>query len=391
MSELDTVLATKDDRLALIVLDARTATDHFPGIGRYVASLARALMQLDEHPDVRLLVDPGTQPGRLQLPPLLTLSCSASPFSVRQQWVVPRALRRAGVSVYHSPYYLMPYWPGVPCVLTCHDIIPLLFPCYFTAWQRLVFRLTHMLALRAATIVLSVSRTTRDDLVYHLGVATTKIVVTPSATDERFRPQPLPEIERVRRSYALPAHYVLYVGSNKPHKNLVRLVQAWAEVAPHFPDVCLVIAGPWDARYPQARQMVETLGIQARVVFLGAVADDDLPTLYSGACCFVFPSLYEGFGLPVLEAMACGTPVACSNVASLPEVAGDAALLFDPREVEWIRAALVQLLRDGDLREELAIRGRKQAMSFSWERTAAMVSEQYGKLVNQGYVHTIVN
>lgn len=364
-----------------VILDARTADDHFPGIGRYVASLARAMLQLDEHPDVTLLVNPRAQPGRLQLPSLPSLPCAASPFSLRQQWLVPRALHQAHAHVYHSPYYLMPYRPGLPTVLTCHDIIPLLFPAYFTAWQRLAFRLTYTLALRAATVVLAVSHTTCDDLVHHLGIAPARIVVTPSAAQEHFRPQPSEEVERVRRIYKLPARYVLYVGSNKPHKNLVRLVQAWAKVIPYYRDVLLAIAGPWDARYPQAQWAVERLGIQEHVLFLGAVADEDLPGLYSGAYCFVFPSLYEGFGLPVLEAMACGTPVACSNVASLPEVAGDAALLFDPHEVECIRAVLMRLLDDADLRDDLARHGHGRAAAFSWERTATATVEQYVRLV----------
>jgi len=363
-----------------VILDARTADDHFPGIGRYVASLARAMLQLDEHPDVTLLVNPRAQPGRLQLPSLPSLPCAASPFSLRQQWLVPRALRQAGAHVYHSPYYLMPYRPGLPTVLTCYDIIPLLFPAYFTAWQRLAFRLTLTLALRAATVVLAISYATRDDLVHHLGVALGRIVVTPLAAQEHFRPQPSEEVERVRRIYKLPARYVLYVGSNKPHKNLVQLVQAWATVIPYYRDVLLVIAGPWDARYPQAQWAVERLGIQEHVLFLGAVADEDLPGLYSGAYCFVFPSLYEGFGLPVLEAMACGTPVACSNVASLPEVAGDAALLFDPHDIESIADTLRLLLEDTVLSIELGERGKYRAEFFDWLNTAHLTAIVYQSL-----------
>lgn len=366
-----------------VTLDARTANDHFPGIGRYVASLARAMVQLERSPELTLLVDPGAQPGRLALPPLPTLPCPASPFSLRQQWLVPRALRTARTHVYHSPYYLMPYRPGVPTVLTCYDIIPLLFPAYFTAWQRLAFRLSHKLALHATEVVLAISRTTRDDLVRHLKVAVHKTIVIPLAADERFRPQSPEEVERVRRIYGLRARYVLYVGSNKPHKNLVRLVQAWAAVAPYHRDVSLVITGPWDVRYPHARRAVEELGIWERVLFLGAVADEHLPGLYGGATCFVFPSLYEGFGLPVLEAMACGTPVACSNVASLPEVAGDAALPFDPHNVECIQDALMQLLGDIDLCDDLARRGYERAAAFSWERTAAATVEQYARLVHR--------
>jgi glycosyltransferase involved in cell wall biosynthesis len=358
-----------------IVLDARTATDHFPGIGRYVVSLSAALARLDADMPVTLLHNPVAPSGRLTLPDLPRLPCPVSPFSLSQQWVVPRLLRRAGATIYHSPYYLMPYRPGIPTVLTCYDIIPLLFPHYFSARQRLVFRLAHSLALRAAAVILAISQATRDDLVQRLGVPTSRVHVTPLAADERFRPQPASEIGRVRSSYGLPEHYVLYVGSNKPHKNLVRLVQAWAAVESEARNTYLVVAGHRDRRYPQAEQLAADL--TSRVCFIGPVADADLPALYSGARCFVFPSLYEGFGLPVLEAMACGTPVACSNVSSLPEVAGDAALYFDPAAVESVTATLSRLVFDAELRDQIAQAGLRRAAGFSWQHTATLTRAAY--------------
>ena len=358
-----------------LVLDARTATDHFPGIGRYVVNLARAMTRVAPDLPLALLADPGVRSTRLTLPELPQVACSASPFSVRQQWAVPRALRRAGATLYHSPYYLMPYRPGVPTVLTCYDVIPWLFPAYFSAHERLIFRLAHGLALHAASVVLAISQSTHDDLVRCFGVSPAKVVVTPLAADERFRPQTPEAVVRVRRAYGLPEEYVLYLGTNKPHKNLTRLVRAWATA--RSADTCLVIAGHWDARYPEARQVAEQSGLTDRVRFVGPVADDDLPALYSGARCFVFPSLYEGFGLPLLEAMACGTPVACSNVSSLPEVASDAALLFDPLDVESMADALARLLRDADLRADLRERGLRRAPQFNWEFTARLTQRAY--------------
>ncbi len=360
-----------------IVLDARTATDHFPGIGRYVVHLARGLAQIIGDTPVNLLHDSAARAGRLTLPQLPPVVCSASPFSLRQQWAVPQALRRAGATLYHSPYYLMPYRPGVPTVLTCYDVIPLVLPAYFSARQRLFFRLAHGLALRASSVVLVISSTTRDDLVRCFGMEPGKVIVTPLAADEHFRPQSPEEVARVRHLYGLPDEYVLYVGSNKPHKNLVRLVQAWAAVESATANACLVIAGHWDARYPEALQSAEKAGLADRILFVGAVADADLAALYSGARCFVFPSLYEGFGLPVLEAMACGTPVACSNVSSLPEVVGDATLLFDPLEVDSMADALARLLAGADLRAEMDERGLQRAACFSWERTTRQTLEAY--------------
>ncbi len=185
--------------------------------------------------------------------------------------------------------------------------------------------------------------------------------------------------------FSLPRDYLLYLGSNKPHKNLVRLVEAWRIVVAsgvQAADVPLVIAGAWDARYPEARQRVDTLGLADRVLFLGPVADADLPALYAGARAFVFPSLYEGFGLPVLEAMACGAPVICADGSSLPEVAGEAALLVDARDVEALATAIRRVLADADLAGELRRRGVQQAARFSWAQTAQRTLEVYRVLAH---------
>jgi alpha-1,3-rhamnosyl/mannosyltransferase len=176
-------------------------------------------------------------------------------------------------------------------------------------------------------------------------------------------------VEAVRRRYALPERYVLYLGSNKPHKNLIRLIEAWALLAEYGTRSTLLIAGTWDPRHPEPRLLARRLGLE-NIRWLGPVPEPDIPALYAGATAFVFPSLYEGFGLPVLEAMACGTPVACSNTSSLPEVVGDAALLFDPTDAAGIAEALSRLMHDADLRADLRERTLRQAARFSWERTA---------------------
>ena len=359
-----------------LVLDARTATDHFPGIGRYVVNLARALAQAAPDLPLALLYDPSAPATRLTLPDLPRIACAASPFSLRQQWAVPRALHRARASLYHSPYYLMPYRPGVPTVLTVHDLIPLLFPQYSTPQARLLFRLTTALALRAAQHIIAISGTTRHDLLAHFHIPSLHISVIPEAPDPACFPRPTSEITAVRQKHSLPEHYALYLGSNKPHKNLSRLLEAWSRltphvsrITPHAPRLTLVIAGAWDPRYPEPRRRAEALGLD-NIVWLGPISEADLPALYSGATLFVFPSLYEGFGLPVLEAMACGTPVVCSNTSSLPEVAGDAALLVDPLDVEAWAEAISRLWGDDDLRRELREKGLAQAARFSWERTA---------------------
>ena len=354
-----------------ICLDARTATDHFPGIGRYTVNLARAMVSiLGRNERLTLLRDP-TQSSPWDLTTLAgaqvqVIDVPLSPFSRRQQWILPRLLRRLEATIYHSPYYLMPYRPGVPALVTIHDLIPLCYPRYFTLVQRVVFAVTVRLAVRAARRVIAVTRATASDLQRYLRNSVARASVIPEAADPAFRPRPPAEVEAVRRRYDLPEQYVLYLGSNKPHKNLVRLVEAWARPR----SLPLVIAGAWDPRYSEPRQRAEALGLGGSVLWFGPALELDLPAIYTGAIAFVFPSLYEGFGLPVLEAMACEIPVACSHASSLPEVVGEAALTFDPTDTTAIARAVDRLLSDADLRADLRKRGVRQAARFSWERAA---------------------
>ncbi|HNT74756.1 MAG TPA: glycosyltransferase family 1 protein [Anaerolineae bacterium] len=358
-------------------LDARTATPHFPGIGRYVTNLMRALVpQLNQGERLTLLYDPAyplTFPAHHAI---TAIPLTASPFSVQQQWVIPQLLRRLDADLYHSAYYLMPYRPGVPTVLTVHDLIPLLLPEQSTFRAHQLFHWMTALALRAATQTIAVSEATRRDLVRHFKNIRRAPVVIVEAADSQFRPPPAAAMTEVRQRYHLPEVFWLYLGSNKPHKNLERLVAAYAQLRASAPP--LVIAGVWLPEHPEARQRAAALGLdERRVRWLGAIPNADLPALYAAASLFIFPSLYEGFGLPPLEAMACGTAVACSNTSSLPEVVGDAAMCFDPRDPAAIVAALTRFLDDPALGEHFRQCSLRQAARFSWEYTAQKTLEVY--------------
>jgi alpha-1,3-rhamnosyl/mannosyltransferase len=294
-----------------------------------------------------------------------------------QQWRIPPAVRKIGADLYHSPYYLMPYRPGAPTILTVYDVIPLRHPQFSSARSRLLFRLTTSLALHAARHVIAITENARADFIDEFRLPARRITSVPLAADPAFRPQLPAEVEAVREKYRLPARFVLYLGSNKPHKNLVGLVTAWSELAQErrpglagLAETLLVIAGAWDSRYPEARQAADAIA-DSHIRWLGPVSDVDLPSLYSAATVFVFPSRFEGFGLPVVEAMACGTPVICSNVTALPEVAGGAAVLIDPSDTSALARELERVLHDDGLRAELRKRGLARAGQFSWERTAS--------------------
>lgn len=346
-----------------LVFDARSITDHYPGIGRYGSGLTHALAQRD---DVRLtlLVDPRATNTFHSLPDVERVAVPHSPTSLGQQWVVPRLLKRLQADVYHSPYYLMPYLVPCPTVVTFYDLIPLLFPRTHSALFRLVYRGAHRLAAAAADRIIAISEATAVDLV-RASLPAEKITTIALGVGSEFRPRSPREVGALRSQYNLPESFALYVGTNKPHKNLPRLIEAWASVTPSR---TLVIAGREDPRYPRAADVAADFG--ARVAAIGGVDEVDLAVLYSAASLFVFPSLYEGFGLPVLEAMACGTPVICCNTSSLPEVASDAAMMVDPLDVGALTKTVERVLGDGKLWTELKDKGLAHAAAFSWERTA---------------------
>lgn len=372
-----------------IVIDARYVNDHFPGIGRYVYNLLDALGQLAaEHSFVALYNPdlPNTRHAMAALarhPNLQVMYIHLRPFSLGEQLALPRMLRRLQAGLFHAPYYLRPYLP-LPCrsVTTLYDAIPRLFPAEVSPRARLLFNLFTRRAVRASSQILAISASARADLIAAYRIPSARISVAPLAADPRFAPQTPATIAAVRARHNLPARYLLCVGSNKPHKNLPALVEAFAQLL-HTPDqqaelrdLQLVIAGHWDARYPAARQAAERAGLGQRVRFLPGVAEADLPGLYAGAELFVFPSRYEGFGLPPLEAMACGAPVLCSHSSSLPEVVGGAALLAEPT-AGALAAGMARVLGDSRLRGRLSAAGPARAAQFSWRATAEATVAAY--------------
>jgi glycosyltransferase involved in cell wall biosynthesis len=260
----------------------------------------------------------------------------------------------------------------VPSVVTVHDLAFLAHPEAFHPSKRRYLMLMTRLSVHRARRVIAVSAHTKGDLVRHFGVAPDKVTVIPNAMDDRFRPATNPDARaQFTRDHHLPERFILFVGTLEPRKNLRRLIDAFARLARDDHEVALVIVGASGWMTSDLAPLAEAHGLADRIVFTGYVADDELPRWYQAATLFCYPSLYEGFGLPVLEAMACGTPVVTSNTSSIPELASGAAARIDPTDVAALADALGALLADAPRRAEMSRAGIARARSYSWERTAA--------------------
>lgn len=293
-----------------------------------------------------------------------------------EQTLLPRLAAREGVDLLHSLASTAPARGRFRRVVTVHDLIYARFPEAHAGIRDLGMRLLVPLAVRRSDRVIVDSQSTRRDLVELLGAPEDRIDVAPLGLGAVKRADPLPEPELRRRLDLGDRAVVLSLSAKRPHKNLLALIGALASI-PAERRPLLVLPGYATAHEAELRERAHTLGLQDDVRFLGWLSAEELEGLWSLALAFVYPSLYEGFGLPVLEAMARGVPVACSNASSLPEVAGDAALMFDPRDETAIATAVEQLLSDRATAERLRARGLERAREFTWERTARMTLDSY--------------
>jgi glycosyltransferase involved in cell wall biosynthesis len=358
-----------------IGIDAsRAAVDARTGTEQYSVALLGALARIDRRNRYTLYLN------RLphSLPPL-GQNFTLRPIPLRRLWTHARLsaeLLLHPPDTLFVPAHVLPFpgalRPRLRSVVTVHDLGYLRFPAAHTRAQRLYLGLSTRYSAGVADAVIAVSETTRQELLRQGRLDPAKVRVVHHGVSPHFRPQPAAVCAQAAARYGIARPYVLYVGTIQPRKNLARLIAAYAQArARHgasFP--ALVIAGKVGWLSQEILTQAERLGVAAHVHFPGYIADADLPALLGGALAFVYPSLYEGFGMPVIEAMACGTPVLTANGSALPEVAGEAALLVDPLDTEALACALGALAEDQALRERLRERGLARAAWFSWERCA---------------------
>ena len=366
-----------------IAIDARKLRDY--GIGTYIRNLLRHLARLDDRSEYVVICreEDCTFVSELGENFRAVAERSGS-YSVREQFAVPLDLRREGADLFHAPHYVLPALTPCRSVVTIHDCIHLRFPQYLP--NRLGYayaRSSLWVAAHRSARVLTVSEASKRDILQYFDVPESKVAVIPNAIDERFSEAPPPdEVVRVQERYQLYDPFILYAGNIKPHKNLERLIEAFHTLRRgELEHVKLLIIGDEISKYATLRRSVHRYQLHKHVRFFGFVPDATLAILYRLARVFVFPSLYEGFGLPPLEAMASGTPVVTSNVSALPEVVGDAAMLIDPYQPEAIAGAIRRVLTDDRLREDMRERGLARARQFSWDRSVQRVREIYGEVL----------
>jgi glycosyltransferase involved in cell wall biosynthesis len=373
-----------------IAFDARYINDRYHGIGRYAYRLVEALIAAA--PQHQFILYRGEEQdsrfGWESLAEKPNVEIQPGPWPLywpQEQVSWLRVLRKSRVDLFHTPYFVVPLFSRVPIIQTVHDLIFDRYPAYMPmSWSRPYYRLLMRWGTRRAQRIVAVSDFTADELTRFYNTPAIKITTVPEGVDPVF--QQIPDavaLEAVRQRYGLMHPFFLSVGARRPHKNLGNLVRAFAGVAQDAPHD-LVLVGPPDPRFPdEARQAADSCGINGRIRFLDFVPESDLCALYLLSNTVVLPSIVEGFGLPALEAMACGKPVLAANNSSLPEVVGDTGLLFDPKDVAGLSRAMRQLVHDWKRRQRFGRVGRRRATCFTWENAAARILDLYDEALGK--------
>lgn len=369
-----------------ITIDARLALNTATGIGNYLIHLIGALLSIDAKNMYRILIREDLNRDHLfhqwQRQNLIIEKSRVAPVRPGQHIFIPLKLHGKAIDVYHYPHFDLPLWLGHRSVATIHDLKYIIAPEYFpefSALKKLYMMFFYRMTCGKAEKIIVVSESTKRDLARLFQVPDQKITVIPLASSSNFSPTiNKDEIQARLSQVGLKKKYCLVVGERRPHKNLTRIIEAFQIFRRSgFADYQLVIIGKKYGNYSEPENKIKQLKLEDHVILAGYVPEEVLPTYYQGAEALVFASLYEGFGIPILEAMRCGTPVITSNISSMPKVAADAAICVNPLDVSAIAAAMKRLAQQPDLRMDLISRGLRRANMFSWNRTAEQTLSVY--------------
>lgn len=353
------------------------------GAGKYIIELVRALVSLDSGDEWVLFVQPKGReliglPASLRLQYILTAENRPAWRLLGEQLVLPVLVKRAGVDLLHSPHYTRPFILPCASVITFHDMTFFLFPELHTRVKRLFFQNAIRLSASKADALIAVSESTRRDAIRLLGISPHKIYSTPLGVSERYRLiSDEVVLEKARLRYKLPAKYLLYVGTIEPRKNLPLLIRSYYRFLDQGNALPLVVVGRKGWMFDDTFQLIEELGLKDKVFFAGYISEEDMPLVYNLAQAFVYPSLYEGFGLPPLEAMACGVPVITTAISAMRDHVAGAGILVPPNDEQALAQAIHMLIQDSSVREKLSIEGQTRAAQFTWKRTAQETLKAY--------------
>lgn len=356
------------------------------GAGTYVIELVRALSALkSKHRFVLVATETGrTQIGELDAESVEWIITPNYPPALRLIWEqvkLPGIIRRSGVDLLHSLHYTQPYRLSCSSVVTFHDMTFFLFPELHTPIKRLLFPYAMRLSSRRADALLASSESTRQDILQILGIPEERVHTAPLGISKKFHPIKDPQLlEDCRQKYRLPAQFILFVGLFEPRKNLPLLLRAYRRILKEYDVPPLVLVGRKGWNTQQVIREIQQVGLDRKIFWLDYLPSQDLPIVYNLAQVFVYPTLYEGFGFPPMEAMACGTPVITSDVSALAENIGEAGLLIHPQDEQALANALHRLTSDPDLRQKLAQAGIQRALTYTWDRTARQTMHVYEQL-----------
>lgn len=359
-----------------ITVDGRLVLPEPTGIGRVISCVLQGLAEIDCKNYYSVFCRPGSLSCLADHPRFSRVETRVGQFSPGVFFELPRSLRKERPDLVHFNYFVHPPIRRIPYVVTIFDTVYSHFPQALSRKERLVYRLLMYLSIHGAKMVITDSNSAKSDIVRFFRASESNVCVIPLGVESRFRPYAESEISLFRSRYSLPEHFLLYIGNHKPHKNVPALIDAFKRICssvPHF----LLFLDSSDTYCTRTKNEVQAKGLSDRTIFLKGLPDYYLPMLYCSADLFVFPSLCEGFGLPPLEAMACGTPVVTSNRSSLPEVVGNAGIMVDPCNTDALADAMLRVLRDPDLRNEMLEKGLERASQFTWEKTARQTLAVY--------------
>jgi len=376
-----------------IGIDARLSYHQPAGISRYTWHLLRAIAELNKDDEFVVFQHRKQPESLIQQPNFQRSTLYAPVHRSLEQFMLPLELMRYGLDLLHSTDFIPPLYTPLPSVITVHDLAFLHWPNFLTKDSAAYYGQIDRAVRRARHIIVP-SESTKQDLIGILGTPDNKVTIISEAPNPSFQPLPIEETRRkVMKRFQIPESYIFFISTIEPRKNVDGLLAAFHHLLDRYniDDTALGLAGSHGWLYEETLELVKKLKLEEKTFFLGRVTDEEVHDLYVGARCHVHPAHYEGFGLPPLEAMACGTPTIVSNVSSLPEVVSDAALLVDPNDTEEIAVAMHRLLTDPELHDELREKGLKRAGCFNWELAARSTLDVYRRVVNPGTVPTTAN